>query len=82
MTSFYPTYLSDTDWIEREILHGNSDQPFSDFGLDLGQARADYLPGQKMNRLSIRSVSEIAMGDGARVHEMNRTDPLPKDHLL
>jgi len=51
MTTFILVRHGYTDWIEKEILHGISDRPLSEFGLLQADATGKYLKGTKIDRM-------------------------------
>jgi probable phosphoglycerate mutase len=51
MTTFLLVRHGYTEWIEKEILHGISDIPLSDFGLKQAELTAQYLKNTKINRI-------------------------------
>jgi broad specificity phosphatase PhoE len=51
MTNYYLIRHGFTDWIEKEILHGISDRPLSEFGRQQAQATANYMHGKRVDRL-------------------------------
>ena len=51
MTNYYLIRHGYTDWIEKEILHGISDRPLSDFGNEQARATAAYMRGKQVDVL-------------------------------
>ncbi len=51
MTTFLLVRHGYTEWIEKEILHGISDLPLSEFGLKQAELTAQYLTDTKIDRL-------------------------------
>lgn len=51
MTTFLLIRHGYTDWIEKEILHGISDRPLSEFGFQQAVATARYLKDTKIDRM-------------------------------
>jgi alpha-ribazole phosphatase len=51
MTTFLLVRHGYTDWIEKQILHGISDRPLSEFGLKQAEATAQYLRDTKIDRM-------------------------------
>ena len=51
MTIFLLVRHGYTEWIEKEILHGISDLPLSEFGFKQAEATAQYLKSTKIDRM-------------------------------
>ena len=51
MTTFLLVRHGYTEWIEKEILHGISDLPLSEFGLKQAELTAQYLKNTKIDRM-------------------------------
>ncbi len=51
MTTFLLVRHGYTDWIEKQILHGISDRPLSEFGLKQAEATAQYLKSTRIDRM-------------------------------
>jgi broad specificity phosphatase PhoE len=51
MTTYILVRHGITDWMEKELLHGISDRPLSEFGLKQAEATAQYLKSTKIDRM-------------------------------
>lgn len=65
-----------TNWIEKEILHGISDQPLSEFGFKQAESTAQYLKSAKIDRM-YSSPLQRAMQTAEKISETTGVAVLP-----
>lgn len=76
MTTFILVRHGYTNWIEKEILHGISDPPLSEFGLRQADATAAYLKGTKIDRIYSSPLLR-AMQTAEKIGETTGVKPEP-----
>jgi probable phosphoglycerate mutase len=77
MTTFLLVRHGYTEWIEKEILHGISDQPLSEFGFKQAELTAQYLKNTKIDRMyssplirSMQTAEKISATTGVKVQPL------------
>jgi len=76
MTTFLLVRHGYTEWIEKELLHGISDQPLSEFGLKQAELTAAYLQSTPIDRI-YASPLRRAMQTAGKIAETAGVQPLP-----
>ncbi|MDP2966512.1 MAG: histidine phosphatase family protein [Pelolinea sp.] len=76
MTTFILVRHGYTDWIEKEILHGISDRPLSEFGLEQADATAKFLHNTKIDRMYSSPLIR-AMQTAEKIGETTGAKPEP-----
>jgi len=80
MTQVYLIRHATTDWMEREILHGTSDRPLSEFGLQQAHATADFLKGIHFDRLYTSPLLR-AKQTAEKISQVANIEPIEVDDL-
>jgi broad specificity phosphatase PhoE len=80
MTKVYLIRHGYTDWMEKEILHGTSDRPLSDFGNRQADATAEFLKDVKFDRIYTSPLLR-AKQTADKIGHTTGVDPTPVEDL-
>jgi len=80
MTKVYLIRHGFTDWMEKQILHGTSDRPLSDFGNRQADATAEFLKNVKFDRIYTSPLLR-AKQTAEKIGRATGVDPIPVEDL-
>ncbi len=81
MTTFLLVRHGYTEWIEKELLHGISDLPLSEFGFKQAELTAQYLKDTKIDRLYSSPLLRT-MQTAEKISKVSGTPILPLADLI
>ena len=80
MTKVYLIRHGVTGWMEKEILHGISDQPLSDFGNQQADATAKFLQNVHFDRIYTSPLLR-AKQTAEKIGQVVKVEPIPLEDL-